>query len=161
MGLRHCPLEEGGSERGGGGRGGGAAQQGLGGTPGQAWMPRSTRSVPRAQGDRWLPELVFSEAHFQRVTQWAPSGPCGVRPPNSFLASLYPELINSAPTQSWQTNVLEALKKRACAFLQDLIPWLGTGGLSSTQLPTPQNDPLDSPLRISVCTHKLLVSCLP
>ena len=115
MGLCHCHLEEGVSERGGSGGEGrqrpGAAQQGLGGTPGQAWMPQSTGSVPRARGNRWLPELEFSEAHFQHVTQWAPLGPCGVRPPNSFLASLYPELINSAPTQSWQTNVLEALKK--------------------------------------------------
>ena len=74
-------------------------------------MPQSTWSVPRAQGDLWLPELVSSEAPFQRVPQQPPVGPYGVRPPNSVLASLYPELIKSAPTQSWQTNVLQALTK--------------------------------------------------
>ena len=92
MGLCHCPLEEGVSERGGSGGEGrqrpGAAQQGLGGIPGQAWMPQSTGSVPRARSNRWLPELEFSEAHFQHVTQWAPLGPCGVRPPNSFQTFL-------------------------------------------------------------------------
>lgn len=52
----------------------GVAEGGGGSTAGLRRDPRAGldasvyRVCPWAQGDRWLPELVFSEAHFQRVS---------------------------------------------------------------------------------------------